>query len=114
MSLLEKLLGASKKKAIENKPQLEELLKQKLKGIVYDDSLVEELLPVFVKLQGQEGFDRVFELLESKEKQIEVIANGDWFKQEAPKGNKNVNTEAENDDAENLVDAILNKKYGEQ
>jgi hypothetical protein len=114
MSLLDKLLGASKKRAIENKPQLEELLKKKLKGLVYDDELVNELLPVFVKLQGQEGFDVVLELLESKEKQIEVISNGDWFKKEAPTGT-NVNTEEEDqDDVENLVDSILNKKYGEK
>lgn len=114
MTLLEKLLAGSKKKAIEDAPKKQELLKQKLKNFVYDDESVEELLPAFLKLQDNEGFSAILELLEDKEKQIDAISSGGWFKQEAPQGNKNVTTDAENDDAENLVDAILNKKYGEQ
>lgn len=115
MSLLDKLLGASKKKAIENKPKLEEALKLKLKGLVYDDELVNELLPVFAALQGVEGFSTVLELLESKERQIEAITSGDLFKQEV-KQDKTVNTNEDDNDADdvsNLVDQILSKKYKE-
>lgn len=116
MSILDKLLGASKKRALENQPNLEKALKEKLTYILYDEDLVNELLPVFVKLQGQEGFNQVLDLLESKEKQIETISNSDWFKQETKKEDKTINTKEEdedNTDNDNLVDSILNKKYGE-
>lgn len=117
MSIFEKLIGASKKRAIANKPNLEQALKEKLTRIVYDEDLVNELLPVFMKLQGQEGFNEVMDLLESKEKQIETISNGDWFKQETNKEDKTINTNEEDEDnqeTDNLVDSILNKKYGEK
>jgi predicted CopG family antitoxin len=114
MSLLERLMGATKKKAIEAAPKKQELLKQKLKEILYEDELVTELLPVFEKLQAAGGFDVIFELLESKEKQIETIANGAWFEKESP-NKTNVKTEVEDQqDVENLVDALLEQKYGKK
>ena len=48
----------------------------KLTNFVYDAELAKELAPVFVKLLGAEGFDKVVELLETKEKQIEAIGSG--------------------------------------
>lgn len=114
--MFERLIGSQKKKAEANQGQLEAQIKEKLKGIVYDEELVTELTPVFMKLNGVEGFDKVFELLETKEKQIEYISGGDWFKQEAEEGKKEIertDDDDEEDDASALVDSILTKKYGE-
>lgn len=109
-SLLERLMGASKKKVDENQGALEAQIKAKLKGIVYDEELVDELTPVFMRLNGVEGFNQVFDLLETKERQIEAISGGDWFKQESDASNKQ---EKEVEDS-NLVDSILKKQYSEK
>ena len=47
-----------------------------LERFVYDPELAKELAPVFVSLLSVEGFDKVIELLETKEKQIEAIGSG--------------------------------------
>ena len=47
-----------------------------LERFVYDPELAKELAPVFVSLLNVEGFDKVIELLETKEKQIEAISSG--------------------------------------
>ena len=47
-----------------------------LEKFVYDPELAKELAPVFVSLLSVEGFDKVIELLETKEKQIEAISSG--------------------------------------
>lgn len=47
-----------------------------LEKFVYDPELAKELAPVFVSLLSAEGFDKVIELLETKEKQIEAISSG--------------------------------------
>jgi hypothetical protein len=55
---------------------------------VYDPELAKELAPVFVSLLSAEGFDKVIDLLETKEKQIEAISSSQqrqtdpWQKQE--------------------------------
>ena len=110
-SLFERLMGSANKKVDENKGALEAQIKQRLKGIVYDEELVNELAPVFMKLQGQEGFNQVFELLETKEKQIEAISGGDWFKKETNPENKQDSQDNPTDDGENLVDSYLSEKY---
>ena len=108
-SLLERLMGSAKNKADDNKGALEAEIKSKLKGILYDEELVNELAPVFMKLQGVDGFNQVFELLETKERQIEAMSGGDWFKQETkPEGTTEEQT---TDDSASLVDQILSKKY---
>lgn len=108
-SLLERLMGSAKNKADDNKGAREAEIKAKLKGILYDEELVNELAPVFMKLQGVEGFNQVFELLETKERQIEAMSGGDWFKQET---NPESSTEEQHtDDSASLVDQILSKKY---
>lgn len=109
-SLLERLMGSAKNKADDNKGAREAEIKAKLKGILYDEELVNELAPVFMKLQGVEGFNQVFELLETKERQIEAMSGGDWFKQETNPENKS-NEEQTTDDSASLVDQILSKKY---
>lgn len=108
-SLLERLMGSAKNKADDNKGALEAEIKAKLKGILYDEEIVNELAPVFMKLQGVDGFNQVFELLETKERQIEAMSGGDWFKQET---NPDKSTEEQNtEDSASLVDQILSKKY---
>ena len=47
-----------------------------LERFVYDPELAKELAPVFVSLLSVEGFDKVIDLLETKEKQIEAISSG--------------------------------------
>lgn len=112
-SIFERLLGSAKTKATNNKSVLEEQVKQKLKGLVYDDELVNELLPTFVKLYSVDGFSTVVELLEAKEKQLETVSGGDWFKQESDPSKKK-QTDAEDEDEEqesDSVDDILKSKY---
>ena len=46
-----------------------------LERFVYDPELAKELAPVFVSLLRAEGFDKVVDLLETKEKQIEAISS---------------------------------------
>lgn len=115
MSIFEKMSKAFGKKSESNKSLLEEQLKEKLKSLVYDEELVTELLPVFMKLQGVEGFASVMELLESKEKQVEMLTGGEWFKQESEDKSKTIETnqEQEDEDTENLVDSYLSNKYKE-
>ena len=45
-----------------------------LERFVYDPELAKELAPVFVSLLSVEGFDKVIDLIETKEKQIEAIS----------------------------------------
>ncbi|HUH58082.1 MAG TPA: hypothetical protein VL020_06170 [Pseudomonadales bacterium] len=110
-SLLDRLLGSSKKKMEGNKGELEKQVKEQLKTLVYEDELVEELLPVFLSLQGQQGFDKVVELLTTKEKQIEAISGGDWFKKETEDKENHIREESKTSTQAELVDAILKKQY---
>jgi len=110
-SLFDKIFKSSKQKTETNQSVLEESVKTKLKGLVYDDAVVTELLPVFMKLHATEGFNTVYELLEAKEKQIEAISGGDWFKQETKPENK-VEDE-DTDDGVDPVDELLKQKYEE-
>ena len=110
-SILERLMGGAKSKASSNQSILEETVKQKLKGIVYDDELIAELLPTFVKLYSVEGFSTVVELLEAKEKQIETISGGDWFKQETDPQNKDQQDNTQQENESDPVDELLKTKY---
>lgn len=73
-------MAGFRKKAEHQQTDQLEVYKQKLKGILYDDALVEELAPVFAKLHNQDGFSKVWEVLEGKETQLEALAGGDWNK----------------------------------
>lgn len=93
--MLDKMLGAFKamskpaqeeqKPAGEGQPEAEKLpvdpakvaeWADKVIAYVYDEELAQEIAPVFAALEGQEGFDKLIELLDSKEKQIEAISKG--------------------------------------
>ena len=117
MSWLEKLQKGYKTKAEQADVTALNIYSEKLKSLVYDDEIVKELAPVFAKLHGQEGFEKVFELLETKEQQIAAISGGEWFEQETNQDN-NVTTENPNDADENTgvltAEQILTKKYEEK
>ena len=112
-SIFDRLLGSAKTKATNNKSVLEEQVKQKLKGLVYDDELVNELLPTFVKLYSVDGFSTVVELLEAKEKQLETVSGGDWFKQESDPSKKKQTEDEDEEQESDSVDNILKSKYKE-
>ena len=108
--MLDKMLGAFKAK---NKPAQEEQKPMegqpgavkpavdpakvaewagKVVAYVYDEELAQEIAPVFAAMEGQEGFDKLIELLDSKEKQIEAISKGSSEGKTSPesKGAKSV------------------------
>ena len=55
-----------------------------LERFVYDPELAKELAPVFVSLLRAEGFDKVVDLLETKEKQIDAISGSSQHQQTDP------------------------------
>lgn len=119
MSIFEKLMnGHNKKKGNKDggdsgKEQIVKEYKKKLKGILYDDDLVEELAPVFAELHGSEGFDKVIELLETKEKQIEAISEGDFHEQTTDQQEQQDQESDEDEDEKPsfTADQILIDKY---
>lgn len=105
------------KKSDENEDKNLEHYKSALKNIVYDESLIDELAPIFSKLHDIEGFDKVFGLLEAKEQQINQIVEGDWFKQLSESNQKSTDNEnnEENSTQQNnkglSASDILKSKY---
>lgn len=67
----------------------------KVVAYVYDAELALEIAPVFANMEGQEGFDKLIELLDSKEKQIEAISKGSSEGKTSPesKGAKSVDNQ---------------------
>lgn len=59
----------------------------KLQAFVYDAEVAQELAPVFAAMSEVEGFDKVMELLDAKEKQIEAIG-GNTPQQSTPEVKK--------------------------
>lgn len=57
---------------------------ERLQSYVYDAELSAELAPVFATLSAVQGFDKVLELLDTKEKQIEAIGSSHYKLQSAP------------------------------
>ena len=113
MSWLEKLKKGHKQLAQGAQESNLEMYKQKLKGIVYDDEIVAELAPIFAELHSAEGFDKVFELLTTKEQQIEAISGGDWLnKEEEDKGKKEITNEEQAEESEvKSAEDILKEKF---
>lgn len=113
MSFLEKLKGGFSKKAENHQVANIDVYKQKLKDLVYEDELVDELAPIFAKLHGNEGFDKVFELLQDKERQIEAIAGGEWYSEGKPES-ENVIDNEDHTPPEVTAESILAAKYSQQ
>ena len=59
----------------------------KLEAFVYDPEVAKELAPVFAAMSAVDGFDKVMELLDAKEKQIEAIG-GNTPQQSTPEVKK--------------------------
>mgnify|MGYP001613819314 CR=1 FL=1 len=114
-NLLDKIMAAfgAKQKAKVATVEVDEALKAKLKGLVYDDELVEQLLPVFTALKSVEGFEQVMTLLESKESQIEAIAGGEAFTQQTSPEHTVQEEEEEQSTVQPITDvaAILAARY---
>lgn len=90
----------------------------KLVGYVYDEELAQELASTFAQMESVEGFDKVIELLDSKEKQIEAITTGssaakstpeDKGKQASPK----VAAQGEEDESPDATE-ILKQRYAKK
>lgn len=92
--------------------------KELLKKLVYDDELVDEFAPLFAKLSAHEGFDKVVELLETKEKQLESLTSVDWTKPNADDQDAESQQEDNNEDDEangtTTAESILKAKYSTQ
>lgn len=116
MSMFDKLMGGFGKKAETQHTDALEVMKKKLAGIVYDDELVNELAPIFAKLSTHEGFDKVVELLESKEAQLEKVAGGEWTHQETDGDSNKENKSSDEDDKSETLSAeeILAQKYSQK
>lgn len=114
--MLDKIMAAFGAKQKEKAVTVDEALKAKLKGLVYDDELVDQLLPVFTALKSVDGFEQVMTLLESKESQIEAIANGDAFKQLTTPEHTEEQEEEEHSNVQPITDvaAIMAARYKTQ
>ena len=90
--------------------------KEQLSGILYDEELVDEFAPIFAKLSQHEGFDKVVELLETKERQLESFSDTNWNQQESGKEDKTLEQEQEEEDEESAelsAEAILKAQFKE-
>lgn len=114
MSMLEKILNGFKAKTETVADEDLTAVKEKLKAVVYDDELVEELAPIFAKLQVNEGFDKVWEIVESKEQQINALSkDGYWASQQSkPSAAQDTDEDGDStDDSEDPVNSLIKQKY---
>lgn len=114
MSWLDKMMGGFSKKAEHEQTTALDVMKAKLKTIVYDDALVDELAPIFATLSTQDGFSKVVELLETKEQQLEKVAGGEWTKQVSDGDNQNLSDSSDDEDEQTTklsAEEILAQKY---
>lgn len=112
MSILDKLLSGFKTQKDNNNSENIEKLRAKLKVMLYDDELVDELTPIFSKLENTEGFDKVMDLLESKEAQINTLAKEGYWAGKQSDNQDDTNDEDDNDDDnDDIVASIINAKY---
>lgn len=107
MDLLARLLKSSKSKVDTSREGALKKIKEDLKAVLYDDALVDELLPTFESLYGHEGFEKVMELLTTKEKQIEAISGGNYFKKESGDLEGEVSGDQEEEDSDASEDPLV-------
>lgn len=118
MSWLDKIMNGHGKRADVAKETALTDYTDKLKALVYDEDIVKELAPIFAALHGTKGFDKVVELLETKEQQIAAISGGEWFKQQSDDQHKDGNQNKDESDSSEgkktlTADEILSNKYKE-
>ena len=133
--MLDKMLGAFKAK---NKPAQEEQKpvvvlppgavkpavdpakvaewEAKVVAYVYDAELALEIAPVFAAMEGQEGFDKLIELLDSKEKQIEAISKGSSDGKTSPESKGKDAKSVDNQEPEQKASAtdILKERFAKK
>ena len=134
--MLDKILGAFKAK---NKPAQEEEQKpmgegqpeavkpavdpakvaewaDKVVAYVYDEELAQEIAPVFAAMEGQDGFDKLIELLDSKEKQIEAISKGSSEGKTSPESKGKDAKSVDNQEPEQKASAtdILKERFAKK
>lgn len=113
MSWLDKVMaGYGKRAETANTTALEDYT-TKLKALTYDEDIAKELAPIFAKLHGTEGFNKVWELIETKEQQIAAISGGEWFKQESDSNTDEDKASGSESEKEQPLTAeqILENKY---
>lgn len=90
-------------------PELLKQYQERLVGVLYDDELVNEFAPLFAKMHQHDTEQKMLQLLETKEKQIQAVADGSAYKQASPEKDEEVDTgkskDSSNDDysVENLI-----------
>ena len=88
----------------------------KVVAYVYDEELAQEIAPVFAAMEGQEGFDKLIELLDSKEKQIEAIAKGSSEGKTSPESKGKDAKSVDNQEPEQKASAtdILKERFAKK
>ena len=130
--MLDKMLSAFKAKnkpaQEEQKPGQPEAVKpavdpakvaewaDKVVAYVYDEELAQEIAPVFAAMEGQEGFDKLIELLDSKEKQIEAISKGSSEGKTSPESKGKDAKSVDNQEPEQKASAtdILKERFAKK
>lgn len=114
MDLFNRLKNGFQSNVKQNNEESLEKIKTRLKGLVYDDELVDEYAPLFAKLSKQDGFDKVMELLEVKERQLISLTDTDWTDNKSAKDEVVEQEDTEESDGEGTVttaEAILANMY---
>ena len=88
----------------------------KVVAYVYDEELAQEIAPVFAAMEGQEGFDKLIELLDSKEKQIEAISKGSSEGKTSPESKGKGAKSVDNQEPEQKASAtdILKERFAKK
>lgn len=120
MSLYERLMKSFSKRKKDEEEDVgvdEAKIRATLTSLLYEEEIVEEMLPLFSKLSKQEGFDQVVELLEAKEQQIKAISDGSWFEHTSGRGEEEEDTSEEEEDTFDLskeVELLIKNEYEEK
>lgn len=95
--------------------QIEEETRQRIKTFLYEDRLVEEILPAFMALNESEHAETFYELIEAKETELNnVLDNPESFEQDSDPDNvEDLPEQEEETDETDYVCQILEQKYGE-
>ena len=88
----------------------------KVVAYVYDEELAQEIAPVFAAMEGQEGFDKLIELIDSKEKQIEAISKGSSEGKTSPESKGKDAKSVDNQEPEQKASAtdILKERFAKK
>ena len=70
-----------------------------------------ELAPIFAKFSTEDGFDKVMQVLESKENQIEKVMGGEWNKETDLESQDEQNNQEEQQTTTLTAEQILEQKY---